>query len=119
MSDLKTDLKSDLKTDVKTEVKTARPKRRPRRGAPGAPDDLARRMRAVHCPVLVQAERTRQAAVDLDRALRKLRRDMRRCEHCRRATPGKNGAAACPLSEYWNAVIHAAIQEVVDEWESA
>ncbi len=64
------------------------------------------------CPVLERARKTAQLSQDLTREMKRLRRDLRRCQRC----PLNQSGAGCPGLEMFTAAIQTAIQEVNEEW---
>ncbi len=61
---------------------------------------------------LVQADTLRISALsgDLVKTLRRLRRDVRRCDQC-------SGVDDCPVLKGFTSQVQEAIQGVLDEWE--
>lgn len=62
------------------------------------------------CPVCKDTRRLSALSKDMVKAMRKLRRDLRACNHC---TVEKS---VCPILENLNSQIQIAVQELVDEW---
>lgn len=70
------------------------------------------------CAALGEARQATTMAGGLAGALRRLRRDLERCARCTLNTTPPD-APACPLPAYWNLIIHQAIGEINDEWDTA
>ncbi len=65
-----------------------------------------------NCRLNEDAQRTAQMGRDFLKALRRLRRDLKRCRRC----PSKPD---CPLLVVWNAQIDSAISEIMAEWTTS
>lgn len=61
------------------------------------------------CPVIEQANRVLEHTKTLSKAVNKLRRDMRICDHCAMRSE-------CPVIRELNAQINAAIDALATEW---
>jgi hypothetical protein len=61
------------------------------------------------CPVIDQANRVLEHTKTLSKAVNKLRRDMRICDHCALR-------AECPVMRELNAQINAAIDALAADW---
>ena len=61
------------------------------------------------CPVLQDTRTIQGLSHDLERAIRKLRRDLQLCEAC----PSYDD---CTVLKEFNAMVHEVISEVSDEW---
>lgn len=70
------------------------------------------------CAALDEARQATTLAGGLAGTLRRLRRDLGRCARCTLNTAAPE-APGCPLPAYWNTLIHQAIREINDEWDSA
>lgn len=68
-----------------------------------------RSLKAAGCPVLRDTGQAVQLSHDLTRSLRRLRRDLGRCQSCERV-------AACTILAHFNGLVNQAIEEVVAEW---
>ncbi len=62
------------------------------------------------CPVLQDTQHIQGLSHDLTKALRKLRRDLTRCEQC----PSYDD---CPILKEFNSQVQAALDEVSAEWD--
>jgi hypothetical protein len=64
--------------------------------------------RCAACPVLADAARITDLAQDIQRTMRKLRRDLNRCRSC-------SAGEQCPLLQDYQAEVSQAIAEVLSE----
>ena len=78
---------------------------KPRHSAAGRP-----KRKPGGCPVGEDALQVAAVSHDLVRALRRLRRDLQRCQACPRETAG------CLLRGEYNALVGQAVEEVWEEW---
>ena len=63
------------------------------------------------CPVLKRARKTVKLSNDLAREMRRLRRDLQRCQRC----PLNQGGKGCPALEMFQMAIQQAIFEACEE----
>lgn len=61
------------------------------------------------CPVVISATTASLHAKDLTKALRKLRRDLAKCDEC-------SNYDECPILEKYSCLVQTALQEVIEEW---
>jgi hypothetical protein len=61
------------------------------------------------CPILDHLARLEDLAQDAARTLQRLRRELKRCDSCL-------NAPECPLIEHIHQRLHAALNEVTEEW---
>lgn len=71
--------------------------------AGGAPSGFA------NCPVLAGAMRVQELTNDLQKTMRRLRTDLKKCGRC-------EVYADCPVLAELNAIVQTALDEVIDEW---
>ena len=64
------------------------------------------------CPVAVDVKEVTDLSQDLVRSLRRLRRDLLRCQGCERQ-------ATCPILAQFRAQVDGAIQSVAEAWNLA
>ena len=89
----------------------------PKKKAAGRKAGIKPKPRADGCPLGVDALQAVELSHDLARALRRLRRDLTRCQGCSRA-PGGTVLAGCRLQADYNSLVSQAVEEVWEEWSN-